>query len=311
MAQHVDYASPATHDAVDGDGFATCLPASGSAFALGLNTVTCDASDHAGNAAASTTFTIEVVDTTPPVIDAHADVTEEATGASGASVSYSSPGTTDLVDGAGTANCLPASGSTFALGETTVHCNAIDVAGNAADETSFKVFVIDTTPPVIAAHADVTEEATGATGASVSYASPATTDLVDGAGTAGCLPASGSTFALGETTVHCNAVDVAGNAADETSFKVFVIDTTPPVIATHADVGPIEATGPGGAAVAYTLPSTSDAVDGPGTASCLPASGSTFALGTSLVTCHATDDAGNHALGDHVPRDRARHARRR
>ena len=35
----------------------------------------------------------------------------------------------------------------------------------------------------------------------MTYTSPATSDAVDGASTASCLPASGTTFALGNTTV--------------------------------------------------------------------------------------------------------------
>jgi hypothetical protein len=88
----------------------------------------------------------------------------------------------------------------------------------------------DLTPPAIASHGDETVEATGATGAVVSYDAPATTDAVDGAGTATCSPASGSTFALGTTTVTCNAIDAAGNAATPTTFRVVVTDTTAPEI---------------------------------------------------------------------------------
>jgi HYR domain-containing protein len=174
-------------------------------------------------------------DTTPPVIAAHADVTAEATGPSGAIVSYSAPGTTDNVDAPGTAVCTPASGWTFPLGATTVTCQATDAAGNAATPTTFNVIVKDTTPPVIAWHADVTAEATGPTGASVTYTPPATTDAVDGTRSATCKPASGWTFPLGTTTVTCNANDAAGNAAVPTTFSVIVKDTTAPVISTvHA-----------------------------------------------------------------------------
>ncbi len=88
----------------------------------------------------------------------------------------------------------------------------------------------DTTPPVIAAHGDETAEATGPGGALVSYGAPSTTDDVDGNGIATCAPASGSLFALGSTTVTCNATDAAGNAAVATTFTVTVQDTTAPVI---------------------------------------------------------------------------------
>ncbi|MDQ3494787.1 MAG: HYR domain-containing protein [Pseudomonadota bacterium] len=294
----VSYASPATSDAVDGAGTASCAPASGSTFALGLNTVTCSASDAAGNVATSTAFTIGVVDTTPPVIAPRSDILGvQATGPSGATVSYARPATSDIVDGPGTATCAPLSGTTFGLGETTVTCNATDAAGNPAVPTSFKVTVVDTTPPVIGPRSDILGvQATGPSGAAVSYASPATSDAVDGAGTASCTPASGTTFALGLNTVTCNASDAAGNVATSSTFKIGVVDTTAPVIAARGDILLVEASGPAGAAVSYASPATSDAVDGAGTASCAPASGSTFALGQNTVTCNARDAAGNAAL---------------
>jgi len=291
----VNYTSPATSDAVDGPGVATCSPAPGSTFALGDTTVTCNATDSAGNAASPTNFAVHVVDTTAPVIADHADVTAEATSALGAIVNYTSPATSDAVDGAGTALCSPASDTQFALGDTTVTCNATDTTGNVALPTTFVVHVVDTTAPVIADHADVTVEATSALGAVVTYTSPATSDAVDGASVAICLPASGGTFALGDTTVTCNATDSAGNAAIPTTFVAHVVDTTAPVIAPHLDVT-VEATSASGAIVNYTSPATSDAVDGPGVATCSPASGSNFALGDTPVTCDATDANGNSAI---------------
>ena len=290
----VTYTAPATSDAVDGTGTASCAPASGSTFALGTTTVTCDAADAAGNAATSTTFTVTVADTTAPVIASHGNETAEATGPSGAAVAYISPATSDAVDGPGTANCTPASGSNFPLGTTTVTCNATDAAGNAATPTTFTVTVRDTTAPVIASHGNETAEATGPSGATVTYTAPATSDAVDGTGTASCAPASGSTFALGTTTVTCDAADAAGNAATSTTFTVTVADTTAPVIASHGSVT-ATATSQSSAIVNYTSPTTSDAVDGPGTATCLPVSGSTFTVGATTVTCNATDAAGNAA----------------
>jgi hypothetical protein len=246
------------------------------------------------NQANFTLHVLGIIDTTAPVIAAHADVNADATSAAGAIVNYTSPATSDNVDPAGTATCLPASGLTFALGNTTVTCNATDAAGNAATATSFVVHVVDTTAPVIAAHGDETAEATSSAGAVVNYTSPATSDAVDGSGTATCAPASGSQFALGNTTVTCNATDKAGNAATATTFVVHVVDTTAPVIAAHGDET-AKATSSAGAVVNYTSPATSDAVDGSGTATCAPASGSQFALGNTTVTCNATDAAGNLA----------------
>ncbi len=82
--------------------------------------------------------------------------------------------------------------------------------------------VEDVTPPVIAPHGPVTADATGLGGASVTYTKPIATDAVDGTVPVTCVPASGSTFPLGTTTVSCDAVDAAGNHASQTHFTVTV-----------------------------------------------------------------------------------------
>lgn len=290
----VNYTSPTTSDAVDGPGTASCSPASGTQFPIGNTTVTCTASDSHNNVATPTTFVVHVVDTAAPVIDGHLDETVEATSAAGAVTTYTSPATSDTVDGPGIATCSPASGTFFVLGDTTVTCNATDSNNNAATPTTFTVHVVDTTSPAIAAHADVTAEATSGTGATVTYTSPATSDIVDGAGVASCSPASGSTFALGNTTVNCNATDSHGNASTSTTFVVHVMDTTAPVIAAHANIS-VTTNNILGTIATYSSPATSDTVDGAGTATCTPASGSFFPVGDTIVTCSASDTHGNTA----------------
>ncbi len=270
-----------------------CAPASGGTYALGTTNVNCSATDDAGNSAAGS-FMITVVDTTAPVIAAHADITEEALSAAGNVVAYTSPTTSDAVDGPGTASCAPASGSTFAIGDTTVTCNATDAHGNVANATTFEVHIIDTTAPAIFPHADITEEATSGAGNVVTYTSPSTFDVVDGTGTASCLPASGSTFAVGDTTVTCNAADSRGNVSTPTTFVVHIVDTTPPTISAHADIFS-STTNDAGIVVTYFAPSTFDIVDGAGVATCTPASGSKFPDGETVVTCNATDAHGNAA----------------
>jgi hypothetical protein len=285
---NVTYSTSATDDVAVAT--LSCSPASGAQFPLGTTTVTCNATDTHGNTS-SKSFQVTVVDTTPPtLVNVPADVTAEATGASGATVSYTNPTATDLVDGTTDAvSCTPASGSTFPLGTTTVHCSAKDAAGNTGT-ASFHVTVVDTTPPTISnVPADITAEATGPTGAMVTFTNPTATDLVDGPVVVACTPASGSTFGLGTTTVHCTATDGHGNTASA-SFHVTVHDTTPPAITVPSDLT-VEATGPSGAAVSYTANAT-DAV-GVTSFSCSPASGSTFPVGTTTVTCTAKDAAGN------------------
>ncbi len=80
----------------------------------------------------------------------------------------------------------------------------------------------DVTDPVITVPADITVSATGPQGAAVSFTATAT-DNTDGAITPVCVPASGSTFAIGTTAVVCTATDAAGNSATGT-FNVTVTD---------------------------------------------------------------------------------------
>jgi hypothetical protein len=69
----------------------------------------------------------------------------------------------------------------------------------------------------------------------------------------------------------------------------------PPVLTLPQPIA-VEATGPDGAAVSFDV-SASDAEDGTLAASCTPASGSVFPLGTTPVDCSATDAGGERASG--------------
>ena len=116
----------------------------------------------------------------------------------------------------------PASGSVFPLGTTTVGLTAADDAGNSTSG-SFAVTVRDTTGPAIATPASRTVQATSAAGAIVNFAATAT-DLVDGNVAVIASQASGSTFAIGTTTVTLTAADSRGN----TSTGSFTVTVTPP-----------------------------------------------------------------------------------
>jgi hypothetical protein len=81
------------------------------------------------------------------------------------------------------------------------------------------------------------------------------------------------------------------------SFSPFVVaqpvDTTPPVLTVPSSVTK-DATSPTGAVVTFTATARDD-VDQKPAVRCTPASGSVFAIGTTLVSCTATDAAGNAA----------------
>jgi DNA-binding beta-propeller fold protein YncE len=149
----------------------------------------------------------------------------------------------------------------------------------------------DTTPPALVAPADISVDATSASGAVVSYTTPTAVDDVDGAVPVDCVPASGSTFPVGTTTVTCTASDSAGNTSTATFTVTVRPDTTAPVLTVPSNIT-VDATSPAGTAVGYTA-SAVDNVDGTVPVSCTRSSGAIFPIGTTTVTCTATDSSGN------------------
>lgn len=99
-------------------------------------------------------------------------------------------------------------------------------------------------------------------------------------------------------TVSCTVSFKVNGAVPGPAFvqtvEIDVEDVTPPVVTVESKV--VEATGPDGAVVSYDA-SAVDNVDGPLTPTCIPPSGSLFALGTTPVDCEATDAAGNTGYG--------------
>src|SRR5207247_1163931 len=141
-----------------------------------------------------------------PVVTVPANLTAEAASAAGAAMTFTA-NASDIVDGSVAVTCTPASGSTFALGATTVTCSATDAHGNTASQ-SFTVTVRDTTPPTVTVPANLTAEATSAAGAAVTFTATAV-DIVDGNVAVTCTPAPGTTFAVGATTVPCSESEPA------------------------------------------------------------------------------------------------------
>lgn len=290
----VTFSLPAAIDAVDGAVSVTCSPASGSTFAIGTTPVTCSAQDAAGHAT-SDSFEVTVEDTTGPVLSGvPTGITEEATSANGAVVTYILPTALDAVDGSVTVTCTPASGATFALGTTTVTCTAEDALAHESS-ASFDVTAEDTTNPVFDAYPS--SQIVDATGqiSPLGYAMPTATDLVDSNVSVGCdIPPSSTFWIPTSQIITCTATDDAGNEAT-ILFSVYVNDYSDPVWSDLPTNQSVEATSSAGAVVAYSLPTVNDVVDGPRLVTCLPASGSTFALGTTRVDCESEDLSNNTA----------------
>ena len=289
----VTYIATAT-DRLGGSVVVACTPASGSTFALGATTVNCTATDARGITATGS-FTVTVRDTTSPGLTLPANIIAEAAGPSGVAVTYTAT-STDLVDGGVSVTCAPASGSTFALGTTTVNCTATDAHGNTVS-ASFTVTVRDTTPPT--PNVASLPPASGQCSATVTP--PTATDAYDGPIIA-TTPDPLTYPAQGTYTVHWTYTDSHRNKSTQTQM-VTVQDTTPPFIICPADkvvnadplvcsavmsgIGPVTASDNcSGYTITYTL---TGATLGSGAND---ASGRTFNLGTTTVTYTITDIAG-------------------
>ena len=141
----VDYISPTATDNTDVTIQPMCTPPSGSMFPVGTSTVTCTASDAAGNIGTKS-FTINVInseavgDTIPPSFTLNKNIVVDAITSNGTSVTFDLPIVTDDTEVTSGPTCSPSSGSFFSVGTTTVTCTAKDKAGNQGT-TSFSVTV--------------------------------------------------------------------------------------------------------------------------------------------------------------------------
>jgi len=93
---------------------------------------------------------------------------------------------------------------------------------------------------------------------------------------------------------------IAGTGSINGSLRVFLLtpagaDATPPSLSLPGNLT-LDATSAAGAVAGYTATAVDD-TDGPVLITCAPASGSIFRVGTTVVSCSATDAAGNVATG--------------
>jgi len=251
---------------------------------VGTYAITYSATDSAGNAADPVTRTVRVVDVTPPVVSllGDADVTLEAV-----TESYTEAGATATdecdpnvsVDINGTVNAA-------VPGDYLLTYTSTDSSGNASAPVMRSVHVVDTTPPLITAPADLIAEATAPQTGLADIGTATATDLVGVATLTNDAPA---TYPLGATTVTWTAADGADNSATATQL-VEVVDTTAPAITTPPSIAGLEATGPL-TAVEVGTGSAIDLVSG--VVAVTSSAPDSFVVGTTNVTWTATDEAGN------------------
>ena len=269
-------------------------------FPVGTTTVKAVATDVCGNSS-ECSFTVTVNDTERPTIKCPLNITtNNDPGKCGANVSFAAQAQDNCeVDSIKyyVGNAEITSPYFFPVGTTTVKVVATDVHGNSS-ECSFTVTVRDVEPPVIE---NCPKDLTVYTGPGrktcdqeAIWDPPTARDNCEVASfTSTHKP--GDTFPVGTTTVTYTAKDPAGNETSY-SFKVTVIDNTPPEITCPQDITVDSEPDKCGATVAFTA----QAWDNCEVSSIKYYVGTLeitsphfFPPGTTTVTAIATDPAGN------------------
>lgn len=224
-------AASANHDAVVTAARSDALALS-DAYPKGATTITWTATDAQPTpASVSGVQNITVNDGERPVIATAPNLTAGASSASGANVSVAAPGATDNCPGvsvAGTRSDGAALTALYPAGATTITWTATDASGNTATTSQIvSVTAFDNIPPVLTLPTAMTVNATMPSGAVVTYSASATDNV--GVTSFGCVPVSGSVFAIGTTAVACRAGDGAGNSASG-SFNVKVLGAADQIV---------------------------------------------------------------------------------
>ncbi len=173
----------------------------------------------------------------------------------------------------------------FVGGINTVNDQLVPPAGGFP----VPVLTVPTSPVLV--------QATSSTGASVDYSGLVSAATAGGgAATIFCdLPAN-AFFFYGDTVVTCTATDPSTGVSTSGQFAIRVADTQAPDLTVPAPVTAV-ASGPDGAVVSVAAPTAYDTIDGAVTPTCDHAYTAFFPLGTTTVSCRASDSRGNTSYG--------------
>ncbi|WP_375577704.1 HYR domain-containing protein [Marivirga tractuosa] len=231
-------------------------------------------------------------------LDCPADIEETVTDGCEKIVSWPEPTSSSNPD-VTEISSIPASGSSFPLGETVVTLQGKNSDGQVIEECSFTVTVkLQVTenyvfPDSKCAYGDITKTVTQACNRAVTWLEPSVPCdeiqlLVDP------FYVPGDEFPIGTTEVEYIAI-YNNKILDRCSFTVTIIDDFPPVFDTCPTDITVNADENCEAIVTWDEPSVSDNCGSEPDLTSNFNSGSTFPLGTTTVTYTATDESGNIA----------------
>jgi len=200
---------------------------------LGVYTVTYNVTDGNGNPATEVTRTVNVVDTTAPIITllGNNPVTQPV------GTPYNDAGVTalDNHDGNLTGSITTSSPVNInAIGAYTVTYNVSDSSSNPAVEVTRTVNIVDVSTPIITLVGD--NPITIEVGSAYDDAGATALDDVDGDLTTSIITLNNvDPNTVGQYIITYNVVDSSNNSASEVARTVNVVDTTNPVISLLGD----------------------------------------------------------------------------
>jgi|GEM_PF-3330953 len=265
-------------------------------FPVGTTTVTATTSNN-GCGSASTSFTVTVTDNEKPVITTNGDKNvNNDLGVCGAAVTVSASATDNCSVGTPTgvrSDAQPLN-AVYPVGTTTITWNVTDIHGNAALPKMQTVIVTDNENPVLTAGANRDVNLNGSCSVTIPDVRGTATDNCAGT-VITQIPSIGAVVSSSHNAT-INVTVTATDAGGNTDVKTVVLtakDVTPPTIVCPANITLSACT----STATWTAPSGSDNCSGlVVTQSDGPASGSTFAPGsTTTISYLATDAAGNTA----------------